>query len=358
MAAAKLPQAVQTGFSSRLRLEQTSLFISTQPVVRATKRATANLISYAEIEEDYDDDDEDPSFGPDGSTGYGSTPAPTSHQQSQSQEPAEPKKVEVKRPAVRTRHPLYTEQQLVDIAQREEILVPIKLALEFDTYRITDFLMWNLNEQVLTPESFAIITCNDLELPVGYTNTISSSIKSQLAEYSSVANIQLPRDCGIHVIIHLSVNLDKELYEDKFEWDLGCDLTPEMFAQSVVKDLGISGEFYPAIAHALHDVLIRMKKEAVEGHLPQEVDNLAAFGAEAGWRVDQELLGAEWAPTLEKLSQEEIERREIERERNIRRLKRESARMGDITDIGGLFGGRSKRRRYDSPSQGGSPAFW
>lgn len=339
------PQAFATGYASRLRLEQTSLFISTQPVVRATKRAAANaIVNYAEIEEDFDEDEDDSSVY----SGMGS------------ERPAQQeRKTEVRKLAHKTKHMLYTEQQLQELADTEEVLVPIRLNLDIDGYRVTDFLMWNINETVITPEAFAIITCQDLDLPVGFTHTIASSIKAQLQEYSSVANIQLPTDSGIHVVLQLSVNLDKQLYEDKVEWELGCDLTPEAFAKTVVADMGLYGEFYPAIAHAVHEMLLRMKKEATEGHLPQEVDNQAAFGAEAGWRVDQELLGDEWAPSVETLSQEEIERREIERERNIRRLKRESARMGDqITDIGGLFGRNKRRKRYDDRDSPGSPAYW
>lgn len=344
---AKIPQALATGYPSRLRLEQTSLFISTQPVTRTTKRAAASVVSYTEIEEDYDEDDDQSGYG--FMNGGGDM---------------ERKEKEVKKPRQKTQHVQYSERQMAEQSEREEILVPLRLALEYEDYRITDFFMWNLNEEVITPEQFAAITCKDLDLPVGFLSVIENSIKNQLSEYRAVANIKLPPEAGLRVVINLSVNLDKKLYEDKFEWDLGADLTAESFAKTVVQDLGLAGEFYPAIAHAVHEQLLRMKKEAIDGHLPQEIDNLAAFNQEAGWRMDQELLGEEWVPTVEILSQEEIERREIERERNIRRLKRESMRMGDqITDIGGMFG-RNKRartsRRYDgdSPSRGASPAVW
>jgi chromatin structure-remodeling complex subunit SFH1 len=341
----KIPQAFAAGFASRLRLEQTSLFISTQPVVRTNKRAAANaIVNYAEIEEDFDDDEDDSSVY----SGMGSErPAPAE------------RKTETKRLAHKTKHIMYTEQQLQELAETEEVLVPIRLNLEAEGYRVTDFFMWNMNETVMTPEAFAIITCQDFDLPVGFTHTIASSIKNQLQEYSTLASVKLPPESGIHVILQLSVNLDKQLYEDKVEWEFGCELSPETFAKTVVSDMGLSGEFYPAIAHAVHEMLLRMKKEAMEGHLPHEVDNQAAFGADAGWRVDQELLGDEWGPSVETLTSEEIERREIERERNIRRLKRESARMGDqITDIGGLFGRSKRRRRYDDRDSPGSPAYW
>uniref|UniRef100_A0A060TCN0 ARAD1D00902p n=1 Tax=Blastobotrys adeninivorans TaxID=409370 RepID=A0A060TCN0_BLAAD len=351
------PQALRTGFASRLRLDQTSLFVSTHPTTRSNRRATVNAIqSYAELDDDFDDDDDETYSD----TGIPGTPMGMIDRPSVAP-PAE-RKTEVKKAASKTRHATYSQKQLNDIANKEELLVPIRLNLEYDNHRLTDFFMWNINEEVITPEAFAMITCTDLDLPVGFTQNIVQAIRNGVAEYSEAAAIKLPPDTGLHVVIQLNVNLDKQVYEDKFEWDLSTDdLTAEEFARTVVADLGLAGEFYPAIAHALHEALLRIKHDARDGHLPQEVENFAAFSAEAGRRVDQELLGEEWAPTVEVLSQEEIERREIERDRNMRRLKRESARMSEqVTDIGGLFGRSKRRRRYDDleTSRGGSPAYW
>lgn len=351
---ASIPQALATGFSSRLELEQTSLFISTQPVVRATKRALANAISYAEIEEDYDEDDDDSTY-----TGGMETPI-TGEADYQSQQHVPQEQAELKKMEGKTRHVLYTRQQLQDVADKEEFLIPVKISIDVENnYRVIDFFMWNVNEEVVSPEDFAMITCNDLGVAVGYSTTIANTIRNYVHEYRSLANVKLPTDSGIHVIMNLSVALDKQLYEDKFEWDLSSnELTPEAFAKSVVQDLGLSGEFYPAIAHSLHETILRMKREMSEGHLfPTEVDNMAAYGAEAGWRIDQETLGDEWAPTVERLSPEEIEKREIERERNIRRLKRESARMTEVVDYRMYDRTKRRRGRYDdSPSA--SPAYW
>src|SRR2546430_3649938 len=55
-----------------------------------------------------------------------------------------------------------------------------------------------------------------------------------------------------------------------------------------------------------------------------DIDNDAAEGVEAGWRYEPERLAADWEPTVEILSKEEIERREGDRERQIRRLRRRS----------------------------------
>ena len=142
-------------------------------------------------------------------------------------------------------------------------------------------------------------------------------------------------------IINLSINLMNRLYSDKFEWSL---LHPpgfaEIFAKQTCADIGLSGEWVPAMTHAIYEAVLRLKKEACEagglvsvGH--GEIDNDAAEGAEAGWRYDPEHLADEWEPKVELLSKEEIEKREGDRVRQIRRLRRETARFSSTANMAG-----------------------
>ncbi|KAI9840133.1 MAG: Chromatin structure remodeling complex protein sfh1 [Sclerophora amabilis] len=144
-------------------------------------------------------------------------------------------------------------------------------------------------------------------------------------------------------IITLNINLLNKLYTDKFEWSL---LHPpgvaERFAKQTCADLGLAGEWVPAMTHAIYEAVLRLKKEACEsGGLVGgtgtggEIDNFAAEGAEAGWRFDYEHLADEWEPKVEALSKEEIEKREGDRERQIRRLRRETARFSSSTGMAG-----------------------
>ncbi len=150
--------------------------------------------------------------------------------------------------------------------------------------------------------------------------------------------------------------MNKHLYQDKFEWDLTSSLTPEAFAGTICRDLGLAGEFVPAIAHAIHESVLRLKKEACEGGLPQEIENDAAYGAEAGWRVDQENLGEEWGPSVGLLSREEMDKRDGDRERQIRRLRRETARFGTGASLlpEDRERKRGRARRSPSPSRNNS----
>ena len=65
-----------------------------------------------------------------------------------------------------------------------------------------------------------------------------------------------------------------------------------------------------------------------------EIDDLALEGQEAGWRCDNEHLADGWEPKLEILSKEDIEKREGDRERQVRRQRRETARFSTATRIG------------------------
>ena len=115
------------------------------------------------------------------------------------------------------------------------------------------------------------------------------------------------------------------------------------------------------MAHAIHESLLRLKKDALEGNLPMFI-NEAAYGLDAGIRLDTESLCSRWSPTLEILSRDEIERREGDRERQIRRLKRDTARFGGIGSFAVveeeiLSSGRRrlKRKRSTSPTGRGTP---
>ncbi|KAI0868513.1 hypothetical protein GGS24DRAFT_482162 [Hypoxylon argillaceum] len=146
-------------------------------------------------------------------------------------------------------------------------------------------------------------------------------------------------------IVTLNVNLASEVYTDMFEWSLlHPPGTAEAFAKVTCADLGLSGEWVPALTHAIYESVLRLKKEACEsgglvagwGATGAELPNDAAHGADSGWRYDPDQLADGWEPKIETLSKEEIEKREVDRERQIRRLRRETARFSSNA---GMVGG-------------------
>lgn len=153
-------------------------------------------------------------------------------------------------------------------------------------------------------------------------------------------------------IVNLNINLASRLYTDKFEWSLlHPPGTAEAFARQTCADLGLAGEWVPAMTHAIYEAVLRLKKEACEsgglvlaggGGLASDFPNDAALGhadadgtAAGGWRYDPDTLGDAWEPKVEILSKEDIEKREYDRERQLRRLRRETARFSSNTGMAG-----------------------
>ncbi|EEQ28453.1 Chromatin structure remodeling complex protein sfh1 [Microsporum canis] len=152
----------------------------------------------------------------------------------------------------------------------------------------------------------------------------------------SAADTPYDPDDAYRCIVALNINLHNKLYSDKFEWSLLHSRgMAEQFSKVTCADLGLGPEWASSIAHGIYEAVLKLKKEACEsgglmggaGGLGAEIDNQTANGQEAGWRYDPDTLGDEWEARIETLSKEEIEKREGDRERQIRRLRRETARF-------------------------------
>jgi len=134
--------------------------------------------------------------------------------------------------------------------------------------------------------------------------------------------------------IQLDVQIYAHILRDRIEWDLSSTLPPSLFARSYCKDLGLTGEAAPLIAHAITDELIKHKRDALELELfahthptqqakwektpgqPKVSDRKGAKGLVGVWRDWWER--EEFGPVLVELSVEEMERREVERTRESR----------------------------------------
>lgn len=143
----------------------------------------------------------------------------------------------------------------------------------------------------------------------------------------------------------LEVQIYRHILRDRIEWDLSSSLPPSDFASSYVRDLGLSGEATPLIAHAITEELLKHKKDALDWRLfrkthPSEqakwehptgaarpkvfVKNGSAKDGAEGlrgvWRDWWER--EEYGPVLVELGYDELERREAERFREARRVNR------------------------------------
>ncbi|KAJ1310086.1 hypothetical protein OPQ81_006834 [Rhizoctonia solani] len=145
-------------------------------------------------------------------------------------------------------------------------------------------------------------------------------------------------DC--RVIVNLDLQISTHHLHDHIEWDLSSPLTPEHFARVLCADTGLAGEAVPLVACALREALLKHTKDALEAGLigPGAYDGRSEpLGTSVRKETGSETLrtifrdwqdAEEYFPRLELLSAEELERRAMERERAIRRMRRETQRWG------------------------------
>lgn len=234
---------------------------------------------------------------------------------------------------------------------QDSIIIPIKLKITTPGAVINDQILWNLNDELITPEIFASMMAQDLDLNRNTEQAIVSNIKDQIQNYkdlisnpnNSIIDQFLRNEKEFHAVLDISCNIGEDFFTDKVEWDLlDNTVTPEMFAKTIVADIGLKPEFETAIAVAVYDEIYKFKRELIENpqQVSQNIDSLPFFnlvnsddaskGYVQGLRYDVRKYGEEFVPSVEKLSEWEIEKRETEKERNLRRRKRETLRVSGI----------------------------
>ncbi|KAI5951477.1 hypothetical protein KGF54_004551 [Candida jiufengensis] len=340
-------QALASSISKRLASETNSLLIGSIPTGRQAKRHAQQINYSEEIIDDFDFENTPvDSFMSNGSNTLNGLINNGFNNQRNLIESKTQVDVQKYGPARNTPKfkELEDESNIKNLIGKPEVLIPVKLNLETSNgnHKLNDIFMWNLNDSIITPQQFSEILCNDLELPNSMVSTIAESIQQQIDECSYASNLIIPHKNPCNIIIDLSVNLNKQLYQDRIEWDLNQNIvTPEQFAEIVCADLGLSLEFNLAISHALHEIIIRVKKEIIEGSFNNEIHNLHLVKGivfENGLRIFTETSMSNgndhWEPSVEVLSSSEIERREAERIRSLRRLKREHLKNDDKRRVG------------------------
>ena len=243
---------------------------------------------------------------------------------------------------------VFTPFEVLSNSATPEVIIPIKLKINTSGAVINDCFLWNLNETLVTPETHASIMSQELDLARNTESSIANQIKDQIQSYkdllanpnNAIIDQFLSNEKEFHVVLDISANIGEDFYTDKIEWNLLDDTyTPEMFAKSVCNDIGLKPEFETAIAVAIYEEIYKFKRELIENpqQVSQNMDSLPFFNLinpddasksiVQGLRYDTKKYGEEFSPTVEKLSEWEIEKRETEKERNLRRRKRETLRV-------------------------------
>lgn len=198
-------------------------------------------------------------------------------------------------------------------ASHMEVLVPIRLDMEIEGQKLRDTFTWNKNETLLTPEQFAEILCDDLDLnPLLFVPAIAQSIRQQTNDFPS-DNV-MDEIYDQRVVIKLNIHVGNTSLVDQIEWDMSeKENSAEKFAVRLCTELGLGGEFVTAIAYSIRGQLSWHQRTFAFSEAPLPV-------VEAPFRTHSE--SDQWSPFLETLTDAEMEKKIRDQDRNTRRMRR------------------------------------
>ncbi|CAH2235945.1 SWI/SNF-related matrix-associated actin-dependent regulator of chromatin subfamily B member 1-A [Pararge aegeria] len=213
---------------------------------------------------------------------------------------------------------------MLENASQKQILVPIRLDMEIEGQKLRDTFTWNKNESIITPEQFAEVLCDDLELNTStFIPAIATSIRQQIEGYPSEPPAILEEQADQRVIIKLNVHVGNTSLVDQVEWDMAeKENNPEQFAMRLCAELGLGGEFVTGIAYSVRGQLSWHQRTYAFSEAPLPV-------VETPYRQPSD--AEQWAPHLETLTNAEMEKKIRDQDRNTRRMRRLANTTPDVS---------------------------
>ncbi|KAL9873408.1 SWI/SNF-related matrix-associated actin-dependent regulator of chromatin subfamily B member 1 [Glossina fuscipes] len=202
----------------------------------------------------------------------------------------------------------------LDNAAQKECLVPIRLDMELEGQKLRDTFTWNKNESMTTPEQYAEVLCDDLDLnPIPFVPAIAQAIRQQIEAFPSETPI-IEESSDQRVIVKLNIHVGNTSLVDQVEWDMSDkNNNPEEFAIKLCAELGLGGEFVTAIAYSIRGQLSWHYRTYAFSEAP-----LSTIDVPFRNPSDADA----WAPFLETLTDAEMEKKIRDQDRNTRRMRR------------------------------------
>ncbi|KAJ2908942.1 SWI/SNF chromatin-remodeling complex subunit, partial [Coemansia aciculifera] len=145
----------------------------------------------------------------------------------------------------------WSKRQLRHQAEQTEVLVPIRIDIDADGHRLRDTFTWDLHNELVPPQRFALGLCIDLQLPPEtFVPLIVQSIEEQLDDFRlyghvAAASAQSVRqslldeiknkvdsgdlvwvDDELRVVIRIDIIIGHIALRDQLEWDVAPLLRP------------------------------------------------------------------------------------------------------------------------------------
>lgn len=206
-----------------------------------------------------------------------------------------------------------------DNASQPEVLVPIRLDMEYEGQKLRDCFTWNKNESLITPEQYAEILCDDLDLnPINFVSAIAQVIRSQVEAFPDTDPAPTPPSDEVvsdqRVILKLNIHVGNISLMDQFEWDISePENSPEEFAVKLCGELGLGGEFVTAIAYSIRGQISWHQKTYAFSETPLPTVEVV---------IRNQNEADTWSPFLELLTDQEMEKKIRDQDRNTRRMRR------------------------------------
>ncbi|KAL8294224.1 hypothetical protein RB597_008023 [Gaeumannomyces tritici] len=240
-------------------------------------------------------------------------------------------------------------------AEQHEELVPVRIDVEYDRVKLRDTFTWNLHDRLVNVDHFSRMLLEDLGLkdPALYApvlDQVIAQVNEQLQDFyptvfseEDALDPELPysayKNDEMRILIKLNITIGQVTLVDQFEWEINNPLnSPEDFANSMVRDLALSGEFATAIAHCIREQSQLFTKSLYsighpfDGRPVEDPDLVMAFlpsPIPSVFRPQQQ--AKEYAPYLYELTDADLERNEVTLSREQRRQKRSVNRRGGPT---------------------------
>jgi SWI/SNF-related matrix-associated actin-dependent regulator of chromatin subfamily B protein 1 len=245
-------------------------------------------------------------------------------------------------------------KDILQQAEQFEELVPIRIDVDYDKIKLRDTFTWNLHDRVVPLKQFTEQLVEDFQIPEAQARHVHELVTHQMYEQltdfcppvyfeEDSLDPELPynayKNDEMRILIKLNITIGPHTLVDQFEWDINNSLnSPEEFAESMTRELSLSGEFTTAIAHCIHEqVQLFTKSLYIVGHPfdgrpVEDADLVAAFMPSpitSAFRPHQQ--AKEFAPYLYEMKEADLEKNELIFSREQRRQKRSVNRRGGPT---------------------------
>lgn len=248
----------------------------------------------------------------------------------------------------------YSRKDMAQQAEMHEELVPVRLDIDWDKVKLRDTFTWNLHERVIPVETFVMGLVEDMGLKPPLSQPVFDQVRQQVHEQlgdfyppvfseEDALDPELPysayKNDEMRILVKLNITIGQHTLVDQFEWEINNPLnSPEEFAQSMSRDLSLSGEFTTAIAHCIREQTQLFTKSLYsvghpfDGRPVEDPDLVSSFLPSPLPTVFRPMQQAkEYAPYMYEMSEADLERNEIVFSREQRRQKRSVNRRGGPT---------------------------